>query len=116
MMLSRDNILKAKSAYKYVDVPFNADGVIRIRVMSAAQREQYESQMLQAKEKGVNVANFRAVMIAMTACDEKGEPIFTLEDVEDISKLDWSLLDAAYIEALKLNGMFKTSVDDAKKN
>ena len=114
-VLNRDQILNAKDIkVEKVHVP-EWGGDVYLRVISGADRDEYESFVLQSKDRGT-VKNFRAMLLAKAICDENGNPIFTNKDIEALGKKNSVVLDRLWQKAMKLNGLTDEEVEKEKEN
>jgi len=112
MGLTRDQILQAKNPKPIkVEVP-EWGGDVYIRSMSSKQRDDYEADAA----KGIDRKNFRARMVAMTACDEEGNLLFTEEDIEALAEKDCKPMSRLLSIALDLNSFNEEDVVSLEKN
>jgi hypothetical protein len=85
--------------------------------MTGAERDKLEALFVNAKAKGESVpANFRAYLAALTVCDEKGELVFNVADVELLAKKSAAALDKIADVAMKLNKLRNEDVEELTKN
>ncbi len=111
--LSRDSILNAKDGKtEAVDVP-EWGGRVFVRVLSGSQRDQLEAYITQKRDKGVDFAGVRALLVQLAACDEKGKPLFGVADLPAIGELSSLALQRVFDAASKLNGMTAGQVEGA---
>lgn len=116
-------ILAASDAkLEWVDVPEWGGGVF-VRAMSGLQLDQYEQRMLarriadkDGKTLKVNLDNARAELVALTACNEAGDAIFTLEHIEALSKKSGAALNRVVNVAQRLNGLTQKDLEQLAKN
>ena len=90
-------------------------GVIGIRVMTAGEREQYETMISDQQKRGL-LLNIRASLVAWCAVDGSGRRLFTAEDVAMLSTKSSVALNRLFDAARKLNAMTADETDDMKKN
>lgn len=110
-MLDRSSILNSSDAkLATVECP-EWGGSIQIRAMSGRQRDQFEQ-----RAKGQDMTNIRAFVVSLCACDESGKRLFSDADVEALGDKSASALDRIFWEALKLNRIGASDVDELKKN
>lgn len=88
---------------------------IYVRVMSAEEREELESGIFEARAKK-QVVSYRAYVVAMTACDEKGALLFTKADVPALSKKSSKAIMRLQEVAEELNKITEASVEQLVKN
>jgi len=109
--LSRDAILGADDlTFADVLVP-EWGGVIRLRTMTAAEWEDYETKLADAKKSG-ELANIRASLVAACAVDADGNRLFTEGDVDALGRKSKTALVRLFDEARRLNAF---GDDEAKK-
>ena len=70
-----------------VEVP-EWDLVIRVRELSGIKRDEYETSLVHVNGKDVHFdsTNMRGRLVALSAVDEKGELLFTVEQAEALGK------------------------------
>jgi hypothetical protein len=111
--LTRDEILSAEDrSYDTVECP-EWGGTVRLRSISGRQRDLYEQSMVEQKgsDRKVNVVNARAKLIVLCAVDGDGRPLFTSEDLRQLSAKNAKPLDRLFDACQKLAGL---SDDDVK--
>lgn len=102
-----------------VDVPeWKSCPAVWIRTLSAGERDAFESGTLQKKGKSreANLLDLRARLVAATACDAGGKPLFTDADVAWLTKKSAKVLDRLFAVAQRLAGMTAADVEDMVKN
>lgn len=113
-LLSKSAILGA-SDLKHEDVPVPQwGGSVRVRTMNGIERDEFRA--LLSADGGIPIGKFSAALLAATIVDEKGERLFTMEDVEALQKKSAASLDAPAAVAMRLNGLGGSAVEDAVKN
>lgn len=85
-----------------------------IRVMSVGERDAYENDWVVNKAKGV--ANFRTKFLQKVLCDEKGELLFTPEEIERLAKKSARVMNRLWNEAMKHNALSESDVEELAKN
>jgi hypothetical protein len=117
MLLTKDQILQADDTqYRDVDVP-EWGGSVRLRAISGADRDQYEMAMARAREKGnLDKANFRAVLLSRSICDEGLKPIFQPRDIHELGKKNARILDKLFDVAAELAGIREADKEEAEEN
>lgn len=106
-LLTRDQILHADDIKTGdVEVP-EWGGTVRIRPLTGAQRDAFESATIEQRGKNptVNLKNLRARLVAASACDEKGRLLFTEEDVAALGRKSAKALNRVFEAAQKLSGL-----------
>lgn len=110
--LSKDDILKAEDLpVEEVEVP-EWGGVVRVRGLSALERDRYELQMHNFR-KDTSKANVRAPMVVRCAVDADGKRLFTDSDAEPLAKKSGAALDRVWDKVRELSGM-DTDDDDGR--
>jgi len=114
-MLKREEIL-AKTELKKKSVTVDEwGGDVFVSEMSGTMRDAWE-QTLREKDSSGNLLSPRAKLVAFTVVDEKGERIFTDEDIPFIGRLSSASLEKVCSAAMELNGLGVGDVEKAKKN
>lgn len=117
-ILTRDDILNAKdSEIREVDVP-EWGGTVRLKTMTGAERDELES-MVQRKKKIKNrldLRGVRALLLSLVIVDEKGEQVFTKEDLEALNGKAAKPLNDVFSVAQEMNGLSDDSVKEMMGN
>ena len=115
--ISRADILTAEDLpYQDVEVPWGGGSVVRVRTLTAAERDRYELLFLQSQEaKDVNFSA-RATLVAFAAVNEDGSRMFEDADIPALSKKSGAVLDKLADAVRALNKLESTDVADAIKN
>jgi hypothetical protein len=94
--------------------PEGQDAEVRLRSLTGTERDDYEGSMIEQRGKKVkaNIRNMRAKLVALSACDEAGEPLFDQADVMRLGQANAAALDRLYEAACRLSGL---SDDDVKE-
>ena len=106
-LLTRDQILGAQDlTYEEVAVP-EWGGVVRVRMMTGAERDAFEASTLVRRGKRVdlNMVNMRARLVALTVVDKAGARLFTERDVEVLAAKSSAALNRVFEAARVLNGL-----------
>lgn len=119
--LTREQILGAKDLLvEVVDVPEWGEGAqVRVRGLTARERDDYEAGMLTfrgKKDPDVNMRDARARMIVMAVCDENGNRMFTDQDLNALAKRSAIPMDRLYTVAVRLSGITKEEIEEITKN
>lgn len=114
-MLSRDQILALRVSpseltRQEVPVPEWNDTVC-VRVMTGVERDRFEVRLNETKR-----TNYRASLVAFTACDEKGVRLFTESDIAWLGELPATGLNRVAEVALKMNKFTDDDVKELQKN
>ena len=113
-LLSREAILKADD-YQVVDVEVPEwGGTVRLRSITAAERDRFEQSLLvqRGNKREVNMRNARAKLVVLCAVDDKGNKLFTDEDIKILSAKSAKPLDKLFEEAQKLSGLSESDVEE----
>lgn len=114
--LTKDQIFKSEDLKPLkVSVP-EWGGDVYVRMMTAKDRDAFESQIVTARENGEKVENMRALLAVLCVVDDKGARIFGDDDIEAVGKKSASALDRIFTAARDLNGMTAKDVEDLEKN
>jgi hypothetical protein len=113
MALTADQILAADDlGLKEVKVK-EWHGSVFIRVMSVAERDAYERMWIGKKDSGV--ANFRTEYLVRLLCDEKGELLFTKEQIEKLGQKSGAVMARLFDAAIRHNAMSEADVEELGK-
>ena len=109
-ILGADDVKKRKK----VSVP-EWGGEVYVKVMTGAERDQWE---LQATEllKNPKSANIRAFLCALTISDDKGNRLFTDEQIVDLGKKSSVALERVFQVSRKINMVNDSDLDELEKN
>lgn len=110
MSLSRDQILKHVTLpVGEADVP-ELGGKVRIAGLSVNAAEGVRS----IADKESSDIPFSVRVVIAFACDDKGEPLFTIADAPALGRLRAAAINAITTKALDLNGLSDNSKVEAK--
>jgi hypothetical protein len=87
-------------------------GTIHVRTMNGSQRERFERIVRSGDDRN----DVRASLIAMTACDAEGRPLFTAADIPAINALDASILMPIHDAAIEANRITPDQVEELAGN
>lgn len=116
--LSRDAILGADDLqYEDLDVP-EWGGIVRVRSLSGAERDNYEASMRlqRGKEFIANMANVRAKLVVRCVVDEDGKRLFTDNDAPALGEKSAAALDRVFEVAARLSRLSDEDVDELAGN
>ena len=114
MALTAEQILAADDmGLKKVAVP-EWGGDVHIRVMSVGERDNYERLWMGKRETGVE--NFRTEYLARVLCDEKGDLLFSREQVVALAKKSGAVMGRLFDEAMAHNRMTEEDVQELGKS
>ena len=103
--------LRATIPSEEVTVP--GVGVVMMRGLTAAKRDEWEQRIYSAK--GKTLSNIRASLVAMCAYDGE-DPMFAATDIEAIGEMPASVIDELYDIATRLSGMGAKDKEAIEKN
>lgn len=117
MLLNREAILKAEDAkFQDVDVP-EWGGVVRVRAISGADRDEYEGFVAGDRKSGkLNMRHMRARLLVLALVDEEGQRLFKLGDLESLSNKNAAVIDRLFDVASELAGITEAAKDEAEEN
>lgn len=112
-LLSKAQILAADDLpFEDVEVPAWG-GTVRVRTMTAGERDQFEFSLQGAK----NAAeNFRARLLAATIVDASGSLMFSEADIAALSKKSAVAADKLVAVAMRLSAVSAKDQKDLEKN
>jgi len=121
VMLTKGTILKASDLKReLVEVP-EWDGSVYVGTMTASARDEFDLAGLIKDTEGnltekQDTSNFRARLCAVTMQDEKGNLLFGMEDVAELSKKSAAAMQRVFSVAQNLNGMGAEEAEKIAKN
>jgi len=111
-MLTREQILAADDLrHIEVDVP-EWGGSVRIRTMTARERQKYQGMVADAK--GKMPGNFVEQYVSVCAVDAENKPLFTSDDLAKLGDKSAVALTRVFEAAIELNAATKESMDTIK--
>lgn len=117
--LSRQDILAADDLpVAEMEVP-EWGGWLRIKSLSAAERDWYEASMVeQSGKRGqrMNLLQARAKLCALAIVDDEGKPLFTMRDLEALGAKSAAVLNRVWEKARSMAGMSDDDVEELEKN
>ena len=117
-MLTRDEILKkVDTQIKIVKVP-EWGGDVRVRGMTGEERDAFEGSIVTVVggKSVVDTKNIRAKLIVQCVVDEKGERMFSEEDINVLGKKSASALQRVFSLAGDLCGLTEGEIEKIAKN
>ena len=114
MSLTREQILKADDIkIEEVEV-IEWSGSVFVQGMTGAERDDFEATIVQTKGKNVktNMANIRAKLVSLTACDAEGNKLFTPADVRALGAKSAAALQKVFDVAARLSGIGDKDIDE----
>ena len=116
--LSREQILAVMDLkIEAVHVP-EWDGTVYVRNMTSKQRDAFERSRFKMVGDKVEMIseNTRASLLAASLCDEQGNPLFSMQDVEALGNKNGAVMDRLFDVAQRLSGLRTQEVEDRIKN
>lgn len=126
-MLTREAILRALDMeIEFVSVPEWAKllpgGGTYVRSLEGHERDDFDEQITLTRKHGkkttreIHMANARAKLVALAACDKNGARIFFDTDVELLGKKNARALQRVFEVAMRLSGMTEEEIEDLGKD
>jgi len=118
-MLNREGILSVTDVkFEDVTVPEWGGETVRLKCMTGAERDEYESLLYDFSESGVKMKrdNYRAKLLVFTIVDEQMNRVFSVKDVGELSTKSAKAIDRLFTIAQKLNGLSKEEIEKIEKN
>lgn len=117
--LSRDDIFKVEDREtRDVDVP-EWGGIVRVRALSGAERDQYDTSRMERLKDGTYVptlANSRAKLVALSIVDEDGNKLFTEHDIGRLGLKSAAALTRVADVAMELSGLTVQAAEELGKD
>jgi hypothetical protein len=97
-----------------VTVPMWNNRKVRLRVMSAAERDEFEASTVEMKrgKQRPNIANLRARLVARCIVNKDGELIFKSGDVARLGNKSAKALDFLFQKCQELNGFTEEDIEE----
>ncbi len=117
-LLSAEQILAAQDL-EAIDVPVPEwGGSVRLRMMNAGERDEYESIAIEANDTDARTwrRRMRARLLCFTIVGEDGELLFSQEDIEALAKKGVRPVQRLYNVASRLNALTLSDEDELAKN
>lgn len=117
-LLTKEAILKADDM-KWEDVPVPEwGGTIRVRVLTGRERDLFDDSMVELKGKvrTMKLENIRARLVALSAIDEKGDRLFSDEDVLALGEKSALALDRVFDVCQRISGLREVDIQAMVKN
>lgn len=112
MALSKDQILGAVD-FNFVEVEVPEwGGSVRIRGLSAAERDQFEARLGVSQD----LTNMRARLVVSCLVDDDGNRIFKDSEASELGKKNAAVLTRLFDEVRNLSGMSDEALGIAEKN
>lgn len=118
LALTRDAILAVDDLIREeVRMP-EWGGTVWVRSLTGAERDAWEM-LAFTVEDGIakaNEDNVRARLAALTVCDEKGDLIFTIEDIEALGQKSATAMNRLYDAASRVNAVSNADIEELAGN
>ena len=114
MALTAEQILAADDAALLEVKVKEWGGSVFIRVMSVSERDAYERMWIGKRDSGIE--NFRTEYLQRVLCDEKGNLLFTREQIEKLGQKSAAVMTRLFERAMKHNAMTESDVEELAKN
>jgi len=117
-LLTRAQILKVEDLPReLVDVP-EWGGSVWVRTMSGTERDTYEESLIHRQGETVSLCmvNARAKVCASSICDDKGERLFSDEDVISLGHKSGAALERVFSVARRLSRLNDSELEETAKN
>lgn len=115
-LLSKSQILAAADLVtEDVEVP-EWGGTVRVRAITAAERDAFETSVVGDGKGKRNLVNLRARLAALAVVDEAGQRLFTDSEVEVLGGKSGAALDRVYSVAQRLSGLTEQEVQALEGN
>ena len=120
VLLDREGILKADDLpSEDVEVP-EWGGVVRVRTMTGAERDEFEATVYSPDADGkkikVDRSNFRAKLLCGCIVDDDGNRMFSLQDITVLGAKSAKALQRVFDVAQALNGLSEEAQAEIEKN
>ena len=113
-LLTRGQIIAGPPlAVEEVEVP-EWGGTVRIQELTARAKDALEDMVVAAKD--ATYSDYKARLFVLTAVDEVGDPLFTLDDVPILTQKSAAALDRCVIVAHRLSGLSAAAADAMGKD
>jgi len=110
-ILTREQILEIQDIeYREVVVKEWDGGTVRIRSLTAQEREEYDSWLFTVKK--LDATTSRSRLLSMAIVDNDGKPIFTEGDIQTLAKKNSKIVVRLSYIAQKLSGMTPGSIKE----
>lgn len=99
--------------YEDVYVP-EWGGTVRVRGLTAAERDAYEASILDQRGRGtrVNMRNARAKLVVLSVVDGEGRRVFADGDAEPLGEKSAAAIDRIFAVAARLSGITDRDMEE----
>lgn len=114
--LTKADIFKANDIkVEPVEIP-EWGGVVYVKTMSGHERDAFELSQMEGGTPAEKYADLRAKMVALTVCDEKGNRLFSVDDVQTLTKKSARALDRVFEVSQRLSRIGVGDIDKAAED
>ena len=115
-LLSKSQILAAADLVtEDVAVP-EWGGTVRVRAITAAERDAFETSVVGDGKGKRNLVNLRARLVALAIVDEGGQRLFSDAEAEALGGKSGAAMDRVYAVAQRLSGLTEQDVKELEGN
>jgi len=108
-ILTREQILEMQDIeYREVTVKEWEGGTVRVRSLTAQEREEYDSWLFTVKK--LDATTSRSRLLSMAIVDDDGKPIFTESDIQALAKKNSKVIVRLSYIVQKMSGMTPGSI------
>lgn len=115
-LFSKDEIWAVDdNLYDYVEVPEWGDKKVRIKALSASERDRYEQSLGKLDKKGnmvPDLTNQRARLVALTMVDGKGNRMVSDTEILKLGSRNAKPINRIYEAAARLSGLGEESAEE----
>lgn len=115
MILTREQILQSDDLQPSEVEVKEWGGSVFVRAMDAEERSDIEKRF-KGRDPTMDLADFRTTLVALTTANEKGELLFTLDDIALLKKKHSNAIETIFETASAKNGFTKKDVEELEKN
>jgi hypothetical protein len=117
-LLTRQQILDADDRRKErIAVP-EWGGDVYVQGLTAKDRDEFEASCLvrNGKKRDFTMQNIRAKLVCRCIVDEQGQPMFSVEDIHQLSQKSAAAMTRVFQAAQRLSGLGDEDFDELAKN
>lgn len=117
-LLTKELILQVQDVQiELIEVP-EWGGAVYVKGLTGAERDAFESTIIQQKGKSqtVNMRNVRAKLLQLTIVDEKGNRLFSAEDIGALGSKSAKAIERLFEAASRLSGISAADAEELSKN
>lgn len=117
-LLTKELILQVQDVQiELIEVP-EWGGAVYVKGLTGAERDAFESTIIQQKGKSqtVNMRNVRAKLLQLTIVDDKGNRLFSAEDIGALGSKSAKAIERLFEAASRLSGISAADAEELSKN